>query len=1024
MAKKQAASYGTESASRAANGGGAETLSCVIEFQLTPVGAAFARSQFAGIPGLNLDHSNASRMRVAHAPGFTRVDLDGQTLFGRRLTFLRELEKPPILVSHEGKYFFEPDHNQHPRSSRARPRRIARRETRTEESVKAMTLIVEAQTSLELSLEYEQEPVRTPLAEDLILFLVGKIDGDEWEEGAIDELVRLGVPSVYKVRRSGSGELLVRASMSEVELRQFSLGDFQISSGYRRAKDVAKALSRPQGRRASSPTVRLSDIRPQGGGGLGVRDNTSAGGDQPPPQDTSFGQTEDINVPQCLPATYTSQLALDIEQQLLTDLQFIVNSVARRLDRFDGVNGQVVVNWLEQWGNTPAVQNGEDGLFYFLNDTSQPPHNGLLARLAERQARVALAQQNLTGLPIDPALLFDITSTFGLLPDQRFDSMPEASRTKLRDIILNKRLGKFSFNYPTSSKATTIFFDLIEIKLSDIAFHVQLNDPGKAFYDRPPLITKLQVDKTVDGLGKVHAIVSLEIDLRDVTATATVAHWPSLVYAAAWGVGIFLAGIVPGIAELGAPLVAATIFFGLDIADLRVELENASVNATIAMTPDKNGLLKPTVSDLTIDADVTTYYMSDIPDVVHQIVSMVYMFAADEFDVTIGIIRDQLKDALNSLFDDTLALRFPPPFGTLQTYGWGGSVEDGSSLSWLYLQSGLNAGASGGLSPPFITQVSPDLEAELMKSKPSDPSARLYAGFVLSQNFINQFVNARWRAGDFNYQFTDPDIQSILAMLGSAKKDSKPPRGLLHGHVWPAVTPRTVLTPNSRPFPLPPPFNEPAPYAMTFFDDLRLCLGIRADNGPGQLEIKFSAYAFTQFGFGGINPDTKEIDFMRFADSEFDLYFDLDHRDIQLITPEIQDLTIVGLGFDGLNRSSLSALQPLLAFALRTALASRSDRAIPNDGFNRLEQRYKFPAGSLGVTLRPTRGNVFGWLSLMRPVQDDKAAGALLPTLFLVNLLPPPGIFDVGTLMMAEPGGQSTINDIQGNSAKTMLTVI
>ena len=377
---------------------------------------------------------------------------------------------------------------------------------------------------------------------------------------------------------------------------------------------------------------------------------------------------------------------------------------------------------------------------------------------------------------------------------------------------------------------------------------------------------------------------------------------------------------------------------------------------------------------------------------------------------------------MNKLFDHTLALRFPPPFGQLQVYGWGGSVEDGAPLAFLYLQAGLNAGASAGLSPPFITQVDPDLEAELMKLRPNDPASRRYAGFVLSQNFINQLVNARWRAGAFNYQFTDDEITSITGLLAAAKKDGEAPRGLLHGHIWPAVSPRTVLTPNTH-HPISPFFlNEPAPYAMTFFDDLRLCLGIRAEGGPGQLKIQFSGFAFTQIGFGGIDPTTKEVNLGRFSDSEFDLYFDLDHKDVQIMTPEIQNVTSFGFGFDGLGLSRLPALQSLLTFALRTALASRSDRAIPSAPGNRLQQRYKLPAASLKVDLLPRRGNLYGWISLAGPMQDDSAPDALSSNQFLINRMPPSGVFDLATLMMDHPAGIVTVNDINCAAAKIMLS--
>jgi hypothetical protein len=641
-------------------------------------------------------------------------------------------------------------------------------------------------------------------------------------------------------------------------------------------------------------------------------------------------------------------VSLAVEQQFLDDVRFLSNEVLRRLNKFEGSGGKITIDWLNQWRqeaqpdpNTAAT----DGLWCLLiGQSSAPPGGGLLRRLATRQARRAMADGTIGGqVPLSPGLLNQVVTALGTQPPEaRFDKLPPAAQRELRDLYLEERIGKLNLTYTPGTSPQKAFHDLLMIQLSELEFSVTLG--------RQRSLTVL--DATDAGE------IFLHLDLPHVRGTANIGRWPTGLYFLALGAAGLMCAFVPFLCSIGTLIALAGLFLLSDFAYVRVKLDKMRLDATIKFIPDANNVLRPDVS-LALDADINTFYASYIPTGLHQLIGFVYSLVGSHTNFVLGELEAQLETSLNKLFEETLALRFPPSFGPVPLKGLA-SATSGRLRDHLYLETRLDAGASS-LSPPYITQVDPDVRPKLLDKRTTATFDRRYAGFVISQNFINQFINSRWREGAFNFEYGGGELDTLVTKLAIALSGQRP-QGHLHAHLWPAVSPRTVLTPTAQ--------ADNGPYATTFFDDLRLCLSVvdsplRMMRAPGTVvEIQFAAQAFTQIGFGGLDPATQALDLGRFADGFMDLYFDLEGLGVRLIHPETYGLTVIGGGYAGFDPAVLPALEPALEFAARTALASRSDKAIPVDPANRFIHRYPIPGATLDVHMYAQRGNIYGWLGL------------------------------------------------------------
>jgi hypothetical protein len=637
---------------------------------------------------------------------------------------------------------------------------------------------------------------------------------------------------------------------------------------------------------------------------------------------------------------------METDQLFYDDVRFLINGICTRLSSFTGSGGTLLVDWLNQWAGSSLVADGCDGLFCVMRDapkiptTYDPGGRGVLDRLAERQVRAAMVDGSITSkVTMDPSLLAQVTNALLVNPpEQRFDSLSLASQNQLRDLYLNQRMGQFTITYPTSSSPSVTFYGLIGVQLSDIEFTLHI--------DNTQPLTNLDCDNNA---------IRMHIALPSARGDANIGRWPTGLYYLALGASGVICFFVPFLCSLGSALVFAGLFLLSDYAYVRVEIANLTCDATISFQPDSMKVLRPQVA-LTLNGDVSVWYMSYIPTGLQQLTSFVYSIVGSHTDLVMNTIESQLQNSMNSLFTQTLNLSFPPHFGPVPFTGLS-SQTDGKLDDFLYLQAGLDAGTVG-ISAPYITQVDPDVEAPLLAGRAlfpaikdgSSPVFRPYGGFAISQNLINHYINSIWRNGAFNYTLTASQATLLRSILSAAMGNRPLPRLLMH--LWPAVTPRTVLTPNGG-----------SNYAATFFDDVRLCVSTNENNGEA-LELQFSAEAFTQVGLGAVDPTTNKLDIIRVTDTFLDLYFDLTRLRVKLINPEAESAQVTGTLFAPLTVASLPALEPAMLTALTFALKSRDDQAIPSPTNNPLLQQYAIPGATVDFHLQPGRGNLFAWFGI------------------------------------------------------------
>ena len=331
------------------------------------------------------------------------------------------------------------------------------------------------------------------------------------------ELLALGLPvrlESYSAAFGNNSEPLTVTSVSDLQLGHANAADFQIPHGYHNLRDTKGLSARLGGKGYASPqTMRLSDIR------AGVPE---APMEQPMTvlsQDLSVAGQRVPSIPQCLPATFASQIAMETDQLFYDDVRFLINSICSRLSLPTGSSGTMLVNWLDQWAASPLVADQGDGLFCVMRDlpdpTAAPPDpggEGLLDKLAERQARAAMVDGSIgSKVSMNPGLLFPGDQrSLGKPAGARFDFLPPGSQAQLRDLFLEQRIGQFTLTYPTSTSPTTTFYGLIGMQLSDIEFTLHI--------DNTQPLTNLDCDNNA---------IRMHIALPSARADANIGRWPT-----------------------------------------------------------------------------------------------------------------------------------------------------------------------------------------------------------------------------------------------------------------------------------------------------------------------------------------------------------------------------------------------------------------------------------------------------------------------------------------------------------------
>jgi hypothetical protein len=927
------------------------------------------------LPGFDLDHTEPTLFSVTHSNQWSSTHIGEAGMAGRDATYIEDPDGGFAYVDHTDKLFFYADKDQVvPLAPPVQIRGTIHVEKGSPvdgRETKVATVQISAPAAIRLRIWFVDDAALKPFARAVLARVVGCPDRLGKSGLDVAKLEELGLPvrvESYSSTSEHASEPLVVSTVTDLQIGHARRQDFEVPPKYQDLRKVKGKSDKTGTKRHKAGSGRVSNFR-SGYSDYGREQTGRRSSDY---QGTGIAAVA-VPFPQCLPSTFAAQIAMETDQILYDDLRFLINIVISRLSSFSGSGGTLNVDWLNQWENSPAVQHGDDGLFCLMRDpmdlSASPQHlggAGLLDKLAETKVRAAMLDGSITsiGLSMSPALLSQVTAALG-----QFDSMNPLAQAQLRELYLSQLLGQFAVSYPTSTPSSTVFYGLMNVQLSDIEFALNIN------YSQP--MTSLAVDNNA---------IRMHLALPSVTGAANVARWPTGLYWAVLGASGLACLFLPFLCIL-LPFVAAVGAFILsDYANVSVEIDNFTADSTISFQPDPNQVLRPQAT-FQLDGDVTVWYISYIPTGLQQLAGIVYSLVGSHTNFVINLLESQLRGSINTLLTKTLNLSFPPQFGPVPIIGIS-TLTDGSPNDYLYLQAGLDA-AVVGVSAPYITQVASDVETPLIAGRPQStsdtdghPETRAYGGFVVSQNIINYYINSIWRHGAFNYALSMAETKQVALHMPQPFNLGQ---AILQVHLWPAVTPRTVLTP----------FGEykQKTYAATFFDDVRLCLSLVDPTGASlgsTMELQFAAEAFTQFGLGAVNMSANppKLDIIRASTTFLDLYFDLKRLRVHLIHPEVQGLETTGPFFSGLTVANLPHLQTIMLMALGYALKGRDDQFVPSPTGDPLLQQYPIPGATIDFHLKPSRGNMYAWVGITGTPIEINLLGNNLTYYGLLALFP------------------------------------
>lgn len=960
-----------------------KSLSYVVKFGVEKQEESFVKRMLSDQPILDMSLAMNGKVSILQSSSNTSIECHGQSVLGSNYKIIKDEKQGAIFLDHGTKTFL------HIGKESLRPHRFKEKFTsKTEwggEKNGILQVVVHIQSPYRFRYEIEVNPDKRykPFAQESLCSILGC--SDVFQEAGVDfrSIAKAGIPvsgKVYFAQPGGEFRLISSFAVENLRLVSTSSKDFSIPKGYEDIRRTEKKKTQGKGK-PFGPTMRFSDLKNRLKKPIYQRDDiifrNPVANDGPMTGQQEMNLKSENLLPSCFDETYGAKIANLVDQALLDDIRFLVNMVSTRLTDFSGSDGSLKFNWLDQMKAAADLLGDNDpggGLYTLLHDDlPDGEKKGLLDRLAVSSlGQLLLAGDRLASLELDPTLQARVDAVLAdvnIQAKDRFDAFTEAEKKQLIDAYVFRGIGTLNLTYPTSTGTQSIFYDLLNVRLDNITFDVNINNSE--------ILSMLAFDA-----DSVH----LMLNLPKAGGKAFLSRWPSSTYVAATAVSAIGCFFFPPACTLTAVMVSVGVFLGLDFSFVSLDLNNLAVDAHIRLTPNSAGVLQPVV-DLTLDADVDAYYISVMPSATHQILALIYNIVLNKTNLVLSNLEDQLKTKLNSLLQKDLALTYPPSFGPVALTGIS-SLTSFADMDNGYVEQSLNAGTLGIICP-YVTQVEKNIQPRLMdlrtqfKSDFTDPAdafqdvnknlirwaaadfskvARYYMGTVLSQNFINYYVYTLWLRQEFHHTFSTSECAQIyeqLVKVSPTLRSTSFENSKMQAHLWPAVPPRTVFTPK--------PASEGSFYSTTFFDDLRLCVGfsVKGQKAPSKVEFLFGAQTFTELGFGGIDKGKQKLDLLKINDRAFDIYFDLKGLDVKLIHPEVQSFIVPGMvpsvNFD-YSILNGSILQDLLNVVTHISLQNRDSNVIPRDaGDSMYIQRYPLGDKALQMVFQmvPFQGNLY-----------------------------------------------------------------
>lgn len=970
-----------------------KTLRYKVEFGITEGKEEFVRNTLKGNDYLNLNNKLAGTVSVTHGGETTRINCPGKSVLGTNYSLIKSKDQGSLYIDHGTRSYLRIPKELEAQHAFTEKFTASVKVTKPGKDKMAQAVIsVDAPFRIRYELTLDTDPDYADYRKEIICHTIGCPEVFAASGVDLNNIISIGFPikgSLYMIADGSEYELTSAFGVTGLQWIAYDAKEFAAPAGYKSIKELSRQAKEKGKKTAFAPTIRLSEARARFGKKTGqfehyagdMHDHEPAAGDV---QQLSSMKRQfeggGLKFPTCFDNTYASLIANVVDQKLLDDLKYLINGITKRLDDFSGSNGNLTINWMDQFkAHSDALANADPGggLYVMMHDeTAMGPgytmKKGLLDKLAVKDLGNLLADgDNLSGIGLPAAAqtnVNNIIANTGITPVNRFSSLSLEDQGTLIDSYVFNKLGTIPLTYPSSTGTQRIFHSLLDVRLDNIDFDININNTA-----------------VIDTLEFDNSSIHLILQLPDASGSAFLSRWPAPLYwaiLAASGIACFF---FPPACTLAAAALLVGLFIGLDFAFVSIDLSDIRIDAHLTWVPNAGNVLQPQVT-LDLDADITVYYVSVVPTGVHQILSLIYSIVLSTTDLVINEVESQLQDKLNDFLKKDLEISYPPKFGPVPLTGISNASEF-VNADRMYIEQGLNAGTLGVICP-FITQVDAEVKSKILRLRdefkttfedPVDAFARVggllgwattdfsgiaryYAGTVLSQNFINHYIYTLWRTQRFNYNFTTDETEKLFDLLRDAfpqfRNIEYDPR-TVRAHLWPAVPPRTVFTPK--------PASENKFYSTTFFDDVRICFELAKTRigKNAKLEILFSAQTFTEIGFGGFNSSTNQLDILKVNDRVFDIYFDLSQIKASVIHPEVHSFRFpamavtVAQDYSPLDHPSL---KKLLIRAMSFALKNRDAAFIPRGaGDTTYIQRYPLGDNAIQLVcqLVPFQGNMY-----------------------------------------------------------------
>jgi hypothetical protein len=670
-----------------------------------------------------------------------------------------------------------------------------------------------------------------------------------------------------------------------------------------------------------------------------------------------------------LVTTPNALVSLELEQQFLDDVRVLSNQASSLLTSFNGDHGTLTINWLEQLQQLDQSSGGTKGLYCLMHNPSTTPCSDAPGdssqgggALLDTVAVNALQKLLLAGAPnpgvtISAALQQAWAQSLQAQKAQRWSTLTLCQQAELRDAYVEQKLGNIAINYPNTIGPNTILDGLLEWRVTDISFEVDIN--------QTEVVTALAITSPNE--------VQCVIDLPRVAGKAWLDTYPGPTYWIALAVDTVSCAFLGIGCELLAEAVDVGVLLALNIAYLGVNFGSPHIVVDNSLQPDQSQVMWPTPV-VSITANATVSVIDAVPPNLGTIVGLIVSAVGSSTNLVPHLIAGQLKNALAGLFHD-LGLRFPLAQDPV-TDQFADSEASGASNDYLdaisqenpqYSQTNPSEQmitAEDQLTYRFRSLVtassSPPAFPQQVSTEVGDRPCHLYAGFGISQNYLNLLINQLWQSNYFVFPLPATGGGGA-AGLAAAVESAVPGLHLgdpakLHAQLSPDTSPRLLLTEHDA--------LAGRNYAVAHFDDLRLWLtdGVRGKPASRLIEFRFGAHMPAQIAFGA--PSSGQIDITKANPNRtFDLYYD---ATTITLDPAVQSVATYGAAVATVTDAALPALQPIFTDLVAGMLVGNQAAWIPRQAGDPVTVQ-RFPLGGQNwiiCQLNVARGNLYAQLGL------------------------------------------------------------